>query len=149
AEAASQATAAASAYETAFAAHIPPAEIAANRSQLASLVATNIFGQNTAAIAATEVQYAEMWAQDAMAMDSYAGPSAAASKLTPFTAAPQVTTASGPAGQAAAVTQAAAASAGSVQSLLSATNPLTTGNPLLQWLANLSTDYTTTINGLL
>ena len=38
AETASQATAAASAYETAFAAHVPPEEIAANRSQLASLV---------------------------------------------------------------------------------------------------------------
>ena len=93
AEAASQATAAASAYETAFAAHVPPAEIAANRSQLASLVATNIFGQNTPAIAATETQYAEMWAQDALAMDAYAGSSAAATKLTPFTPAPQTTNA--------------------------------------------------------
>src|SRR6201993_3928014 len=66
AEAATQATAAATAYETAFAAHVPPAEIAANRGQLASLVATNLFGQNTAAIAANEIQYAEMWAQDAL-----------------------------------------------------------------------------------
>jgi PPE-repeat protein len=108
---------AASAYETAFAAHMPPAQIAANRSQLASLVATNIVGQNTPAIAATEVQYAEMWAQDALAMDSYAGSSAAASKLTPFT----VTNNSGLASQAAAVTQAAASPAGSAQSLLATT----------------------------
>jgi PPE-repeat protein len=149
AEAASQASAAAIAYETAFAAHVPPTEIAANRSQLASLVATNIIGQNTSAIAATEVQYAEMWTQDALAMDSYAGSSAAASKLTPFTAAPQVTSEGGLAGQAAAVTQAAATPAGGVQSLLTAAGPLATGNPLLQWLANLATDYTTTINGLL
>src|SRR3954465_15018967 len=35
AQAATQATAAAAAYETAFAAHVPPAEIAANRTQLA------------------------------------------------------------------------------------------------------------------
>src|ERR1700744_1589779 len=35
-EAATQATAAATAYEAAFAAHVPPTEIAANRSQLAS-----------------------------------------------------------------------------------------------------------------
>jgi PPE-repeat protein len=150
AEAATQATAAASAYETAFAAHVPPAEIAANRSQLASLVATNIFGQNTPAIAATEAQYGEMWAQDALAMDTYAGSSAAASKVTPFTAAPQITDAGGLASQAAAVAQAASTPAGSAQSLLTAAaNPLTTGNPLLQWLANLSTDYTGTINGLL
>jgi PPE-repeat protein len=134
AETANQAIAAASAYQTAFAAHVPPAAIAANRSQLASLVATNIFGQNNAAIAATEIQYAEMWAQDALAMDTYAGSSAAATNLTPFTSAPQVTNSAGLAGQAAAVTQAASSSAGS---------------PLLQWLANLSTDYTTTINGML
>jgi PPE-repeat protein len=149
AEAASQATAAANAYETAFAAHVPPAEIAANRSQLASLVTTNIFGQNTAAIAATETQYAEMWAQDALAMDSYAGSSAAASKLTAFTAPPQVTNANGLASQAAAVTQAAGTPASSVRSLLSALDPLTTANPVLQWLANLSTDYTHTIDDLL
>ena len=90
-EAAAQATAAATAHETAFAAHVPPEEIAANRSQLASLVATNIFGQNTPAIASTEIQYAEMWVQDALAMDGYASSSAAATKLTPFTAAPQTT----------------------------------------------------------
>jgi PPE-repeat protein len=149
AEAATQATAAASAYETAFAAHVPPAEIAANRSQLASLVSTNVFGQNTAAIAATEAQYGEMWAQDALAMDTYAGSSAAASKVTPFTAAPQITNAGGVAGQAAAVAQAASTPAGGVQSLLAAADPLTTANPLLQALANLSTDYTSTINGAL
>jgi len=149
AEAATQATAAATAYETAFAAHVPPEEIAANRSQLASLVATNVFGQNTAAIAATEIQYAEMWAQDALAMDTYTGSSAAASNVTPFTAAPQMTNAGGLAGQAAAVTKAAATPAGSVGSLVSAAaDPLTTANPLLQALANLSTDYTSTMNGL-
>ena len=144
AETASQATAAASAYETAFAAHVPPEEIAANRSQLASLVATNIIGQNNAAIAATEVQYAEMWAQDALAMDTYAGSSAAASRLTPFTAAPQTTNASGLAGQAAAVAQATSTSAGS-----SAQTVTSTASPLLQWLADLSTDYTDTVTGLL
>jgi PPE-repeat protein len=149
AEAAVQATAAATAYETAFAAHVPPEEIAANRSQLASLVATNVFGQNTAAIAATEIQYAEMWAQDALAMDTYASSSATASNVTPFTEAPQITNAGGLASQAAAVTQAAATPAGSAGSLLSAAaQPLTTANPLLQTLANLSSDYTSTLNGL-
>ena len=52
---------------------VPPPEIAANRTQLASLVATNIYGQNTPAIATTETQYGEMWAQDATAMYGYAG----------------------------------------------------------------------------
>lgn len=144
AETANQAIAAASAYETAFAAHVPPAEIAANRSQLASLVASNIIGQNNAAIAATEVEYGEMWAQDALAMDTYAGSSAAATKLTPFTPAPQVTNPGGLASQAAATVQAASTSAGTAAQTLTYT-----GNPILQWLANLSTDYTDTMNGLL
>jgi PPE-repeat protein len=150
AEAATQATAAASAYETAFGAHVPPVEIAANRSQLASLVATNIFGQNTPAIAATESQYAEMWTQDAVAMDSYAGSSTAASKVTPFTAAPQITNAGGLASQAAAVTQAASTSTSSAQSILSSLSSIP--NPvssLLQVGANLSTDYTATVTQLL
>jgi PPE-repeat protein len=144
AETASQATAAASAFETAFAAHVPPAEIAANRSQLATLLSTNIFGQNNAAIAATEVEYTEMWGQDALAMDTYAGSSAAASKLTPFTPAPQIANPGALAGQAAAVAQAASTSAGTGAQTLTYT-----GSPILQWLANLSTDYTDTMNGLL
>jgi PPE-repeat protein len=149
-EAATQATAAATAYEAAFAAHVPPAEIAANRTQLASLVATNVFGQNTAAIAATEIQYAEMWAQDAVAMDGYVASSAAAAKVTPFTQAPQITNGSGTATQATAVAAAAATPAGSVQSLVTELlNPLTDGNPILAALGNLSTDYTDTMNGLL
>ncbi|HVQ98519.1 MAG TPA: PPE family protein, partial [Mycobacterium sp.] len=65
---ANQARAAAAAYETAFAATVPPPVIAANRSLLMSLIATNLLGQNTPAIAATEANYAEMWAQDAAAM---------------------------------------------------------------------------------
>ena len=60
---AGQARAAAGAYETAFAATVPPPVIAANRALLMSLIATNILGQNTPAIAATEADYAEMWAQ--------------------------------------------------------------------------------------
>lgn len=85
AEAATQAAAAAAAYGTAFMATVPPPVIAANRSLLAALVATNFLGQNTAAIAATETRYGEMWAQDAAAMYSYAGASASATTLTPFT----------------------------------------------------------------
>lgn len=104
-QAAGQARAAAAAYAAAFAATVPPPVIAANRSLLMSLVATNIFGQNTPAIAATEAQYAEMWAQDAMAMYGYAGSSAAASTLTPFTAPQHITNPSGLAAQGAVVAQ--------------------------------------------
>ena len=52
---------AASAFETAFAATVPPPVIAANRAQLAMLVATDFLGINSAAIMATEALYAEMW----------------------------------------------------------------------------------------
>ena len=86
-----QAKAAAAAYEVTFAAMVPPPVIAANRALLQALVATNLFGQNTPAIAATETLYAEMWAQDATAMYGYAGTSASARTLTPFTPAPQTT----------------------------------------------------------
>ncbi|CKQ88978.1 PPE family protein [Mycobacterium tuberculosis] len=75
-QAGAQAKIAAGVYETAFAATVPPPVIEANRALLMSLVATNIFGQNTPAIAATEAHYAEMWAQDAAAMYGYAGSSA-------------------------------------------------------------------------
>ncbi len=101
-EAAAQARAAASAYEAALAATVPPAVIAANRNQLASLQATNVFGHNNTAIAATEAEYAQIWAQDVAAMAGYAGSSAAATKLIPFTAAPTTTNGSGEAAQPAA-----------------------------------------------
>lgn len=103
-----QARFAAAAYETAFAATVPPPVIAANRSLLMTLIATNILGQNTAAIAAAEAEYAEMWAQDAAAMYAYAASSAAATQLAPFTEPPQTTDPSGVARQSAAVAQSAA-----------------------------------------
>ncbi|MGB6203134.1 PPE family protein, partial [Mycolicibacter algericus] len=117
---AAQARAAVTAYETAWAMTVPPPLIAANRSQLMSLIATNILGQNSPAIAATEALYAEMWAQDAAAMYGYAGASAAASTLTPFTSPHPSTSPSGLTGQAAALTQATATSAATnTQSALS------------------------------
>jgi PPE-repeat protein len=99
---AAQAQMAAGAFESAIAAAVPPAVIAANRAQLAALMATNVFGQNSAAIAATEAHYEQMWAQDAAAMYGYAGASAAASQLTPFTAPPTTTAAGAVGGQTAA-----------------------------------------------
>src|ERR1700754_908439 len=143
---ATQARAAAAAYEAAFAMTVPPAVIAANRSLLMTLIATTVLGQNTAAIAATEVAYAEMWAQDATAMYGYAGSAGAASTLTPFIEPPPTTN---PPGQGAAgsqsvvsngtrvinaipqalqglATSAAAAPAGPISDLLSAIAPAVT-----------------------
>jgi PPE-repeat protein len=106
--AATQAIASAAAYEAAFAACIPPPVILANRTALATLVATNILGQNTPAIAANEALYGEFWAQDAAAMYAYASSaSVASSTLTPLTPPAQTTNPAGPGQQAAAVSSAA------------------------------------------
>ena len=129
-QAGAQANAAVAAYESAFAMMVPPAVVAANRAQLSNLVATNIFGQNTAAIAATEAQYAEMWAQDAAAMNGYATASSAATQLTPFTAPQSSTNPDGVTNQANTVAQAAQTPTGTVQSTLSAASNAAGTDPL-------------------
>ena len=146
---AAQAEAAAAAYEAAFAATVPPPVIAANRAQLMGLIATNILGQNTAAIAATEARYMEMWAQDAGAMYGYAGSSAVATQLTPFTEPQQTTSPGGLMAQSAAVAQAASTPAGTQQSTLS---QLVSALPnALQGLASpsSSSSQTTGLGGIL
>ena len=136
-ETASQARVAVAAYETAFAATVPPPVIVANRTLLMTLIATNILGQNTPAIATTEAHYMQMWAQDAAAMYGYAGSSAAASQLTPFTEPPQTTNpAAGPT-QAAAVSQATSSGASSL------------GTELTQFIDSLPTALQNLANGLL
>ena len=101
-QAAAQAQSAAAAYETVLASVVPPPLIALNRTELAQATATNVLGQNNGIIAQLESQYGEFWAQNAAALYSYAGQSAAAAKVTPFTNAPAI------ANPAAATTQAAA-----------------------------------------
>ena len=110
-QAGTQASTAAAAYEAAFAATVPPPVVAANRTLQANLVASNIFGQNTGAIAATDAQYGEMWAQDASAMTSYTTASRAASEMTAFSAPQSDTTTGATALQADAVNNALAAPA--------------------------------------
>jgi PPE-repeat protein len=114
-EAAIHAKAAAGAYEEAFASIVPPPLVTANRTLFTRLLATNLFGQNTSAIATTEARYTEMWAQDTAAMYRYAGSSASATALTPFNSPRQNTNPGGSAAQAAAVGQVTGTSAGQVQ----------------------------------
>ena len=83
--AANQARAAATAYESARIATVLPAAVTANRVSLATLVATNLLGQNTPAIAMNELEYFEMWAQDVAAMVGYhVGVTSAATILPSF-----------------------------------------------------------------
>jgi PPE-repeat protein len=162
---AGQAKAAASAYETALAATVPPAEIAANRTQLLSLLPANIFGQYNAAISALEAEYAQFWAQDVAAITGYAGSSQAATTgLGSFTEAPQTTNNNGTAAQAASTAQAAAADPLDPTGILtqietdvnsfskaltsfnsSYTNFFTTGFGLLPGGSNLSSLYQSTL----
>jgi PPE-repeat protein len=129
-QAATQAAAAASAYETAYTATVPPPLIAANRTLLAALVATNILGQNTPTIMSTEALYAEMWAQDAAAMYGYAGASATASQVTPFSTPPQTTNPGGAGGQLAAAAQSAGTSSGTdIETLMSSGPQLISSTP--------------------
>ncbi len=157
-ESSTRAQAAAAGYETAFAMTVPPPVIAANRSLLAALVATNFFGQNTPAIAATEIQYAEMWAQDAVAMYGYAATSASATALTPFTQPQQNTDPASSANQAAAASQAANVTAGNAQSAVSSAQQAFSAVPqALQGLAtsqsaatgSAATDPLTTLSNLI
>lgn len=129
AQTSAQAYAAAAAYEAAFAMTVPPAAVAANRAQLLALVATNFFGQNTPAIAATEAQYMEMWAQDATAMYCYAADSLAARTLTGYSEPPQTTNGDGQSAQTRALAQTVAnATNGRTQSLVQQASTNTTAH---------------------
>jgi PPE-repeat protein len=131
-----QAKAAVAAYEAAFAATVPPPVIDANRALLMMLIATNILGQNTPAIAATEAHYMEMWAQDAGAMYGYAGSAGSASVLTPFTEPPQTTNLAGTAQQSAAAAQAGTSGASNI------------GTEITQFINSLPTALQNLANGL-
>jgi PPE-repeat protein len=137
-QAGAQANAAAAAYESAFAMTVPPALIAANRAQLSKLVATNLLGQNTAAIAATEAQYGEMWAQDAAAMNGYATASKAATQFAPFGTPQLPTNEYGVAEQAVTVAKATNAANAATTSTSAAATTTSAADPssggLLAWL---------------
>ena len=86
---AAQARVAAVAYESALAATVPTPAVHANRARLMALVATNFLGQNTPAIAMTELEYIEMWAQDVAAMVAYdLGAKSVVSTMPSFSAPP-------------------------------------------------------------
>jgi PPE-repeat protein len=122
-----QAIAAATAFEAAQSATVTPAAVAANRTQLMTLVATNFLGLNTPAIFATEFEYVEMWAQDVAAMFGYHGSAASAAAMLPSFSLPPVNLA-GLAGAVTTQLSGLASSAGAVltaplQSVVAAVSP--------------------------
>ncbi|OBK89166.1 hypothetical protein A5649_14095 [Mycolicibacter heraklionensis] len=125
---AAQGRSAAAAYEAAHAQTVPPVAVTANRQLLQQLVATNILGQNTPSIAATEAEHSEMWAQDTMAMYGYQAQSSAATELSEFTSPPNPTNPGSEAGPATNANQAAPASS-ALQNLFRPMSAESTGNP--------------------
>lgn len=106
-EAAAAALQAAEAFEAARAGVVNPAEIAENRSTLATLLSTNFMGCNAIPIAANEADYQRMWGQDSAVMMGYSADSAGiVGSLIPFTPPLPADDPGGMAAQAASVAQA-------------------------------------------
>jgi PPE-repeat protein len=105
---ASSAQAAAAAFNAAVAAVFHPTYVGANRMRLAKLLATNWFGTNLAAIAATEDEYGGMWANNSAAMYRYQAASAQVFELSQFASPPAIVNRAAAAAQASAVPAAAA-----------------------------------------
>ncbi len=155
-EAGAQAMASAAAYEAAFTATVPPPVVAANQAQLAALVASNILGQNTPAILATEAQYAEMWVQDATAMYTYAAAATTSSALQPLTpatpntnpAAPGVQAAAASASNANSTATAAASPLAGLGSIFTAGSVVPFGEQLFQSLPQGVQDFLNAVDGL-
>jgi PPE-repeat protein len=110
--------AAANAFSSALSSVVPPATVAANRKQLAQLIATNRFGANLPAIAATEEQYQAMWATNSAALTRYQTAATQALDLQQFLSPPSITDPAGTAAQAAATSTAAATPAQSIGDFL-------------------------------
>jgi PPE-repeat protein len=121
----SSAQVAAAAFGSTLASVVHPSVVTANRAQLLHLLATNAFGMNLPAIAATEAQYQEMWANNSSAIFRYQAASAQALPVSQFTSPPTITTATGAAAQASAVpaTASTAATPASILSSLEAFDP--------------------------
>jgi PPE-repeat protein len=90
---------------------VHPSVVAANRTQLAHLLATNFFGINFPAIAATEIQYLQMWAGNTTAMLGYHATNLQTMALPTFSPPSPMTTPTAAAVQTAAATAAVPAAA--------------------------------------
>ena len=110
---AAAAQSAAAAFSSVQASVVPTATVAANRTRLAQLLATNVFGRNLPAIAQTESEYQTMWANNAAAMTRYQAASSQASTLPQLTSPTSTTNPSNLTTQASSATPAATTSSSS------------------------------------
>ncbi|WP_297733826.1 PPE family protein, partial [Mycobacterium sp.] len=128
---ASSAQAAAAAFTQAQSAVVGPAQVTANRTRLAQLIATDRLGSNLAAIAQTEEQYQTMWANNSAAMYRYQAASAQALDLPQFSSPSAIASPTAAATQASAVPTAAASTpAASILQSIFAPNTNATGTGL-------------------
>jgi len=118
------AEAAAGAYNSVRASVVPVALVMANRTQLAHLLATNVFGMNLPAIAENEAQYQAMWANNSAAMTGYQAASAQATTLPQFSSPTSTTNPAGQGAQAGAVS--AASSSGASTAATASVTPAAT-----------------------
>lgn len=134
---AARAKAAASAYDSAIAAMVPPRVIESNRARRISLASTNCLGHASPAIADIDADYERMWAQDARAMYAYARASADASALTRFSSPPSATRA-GPGGWALTAAPEVIATGNQVMSAIPEALEALSVSPLRSFAASLS-----------
>ena len=124
---AASAQAAAAAFNSVQAAVVPTTVVAANRTQLAQLLATNGFGRNLPAIAETESEYQSMWANNSAAMSRYQAASAQASTLPQMTSPTSATNPTALKTQASATPAATSSSSPTVAAATSAATPVNLG----------------------
>jgi PPE-repeat protein len=129
------ATTMASSFLATQAAVVHPSVVTANRTLLAHQIATNFFGINSPAIAATEAQYMQMWADNTTAMLGYHATSLQTMALQPFTSPPTTTNPVGGATQRAAVATAAAQAAADPPAITLPTDAIFS-NPSLAFFLN-------------
>jgi PPE-repeat protein len=127
---ATSAQAAAAAFSQAQSAMVTPAQVAANRTRLVQLIATDRLGRNLAAIAETEAQYQTMWVNNSSALSRYEATTAHALDLPLFSSPPEIASATGTAAQATAASGAASTPAASLLQSIFAPNTNATGSGL-------------------
>jgi PPE-repeat protein len=132
---------AAAAFTSTLVSMVHPSVVAANRTRLMQLLATNWFGINLPAIAETEQEYQMMWANNSAAMSRYQATSQqATSQMSQFSSPSATTNSAGVAEQNAAVSNAQVSAASRVSNA-AVQAPAATGDPINFGITDPTTGY--------
>lgn len=121
------------AFNSARSSVVPVASVSANRTRLTQLLSTNRFGINLPAIAETEDEYLDMWANNSAGMSRYQAASAQATTLPQFASPPQIANSAGVAAQASAAPAASATPAAPAITPQSIVSSLASFDPQAGW----------------